>query len=84
MSDRPDEIDLAVVDSWLASATLPGASPMSALDAPLQEVLAASDGSFGSFIVRAYAAIESAADRGVASLDETAVQAALQVGTATQ
>ena len=72
-----------MVDSWLASATLPGASPMSALDAPLQEVLAASDGSFGSFIARTYAAIESAADRGVAGLDGT-VQAALQVGTATQ
>jgi len=76
LQQNPDHIDLAIVDEWLASASLPDSDPMTTGDKILAQLVDDSAGSFSRLIALAREAIESAADRGVA-LDATAREVAL-------
>lgn len=73
---RPDEIERESVDRWLASAALPGATPLSLDDPMLARMVELSEGSFARFATMANRAIDDAAARRVAQLDEASVEAA--------
>jgi hypothetical protein len=75
--ENPDVIPPEVVDRWLANAVAPGASPMSLADEGMAAVLEAAGGSMQRLIFLGREAIESAADRGVTSIDAQAVSDAV-------
>ena len=68
----PESLDVAVIDGIIASAAAPGAEPLTSADTVLAELLSTSAG-FTEFAMRAHAAIEDAADRGVSALDDIAL-----------
>jgi len=69
----PAMLDPEVVNRWLTRAAAPGAEPITLSDPVLSTLLAESK-DFGQFALRAAAAIESAADRGVSSLDDASLE----------
>jgi len=75
--EDPEVIPAAVVDRWLANAAAPGAAPMSLADEGMAAVLEAAGGSMQQLIFLGREAIESAADRGVSSIDAQAVSDAV-------
>ena len=70
--ERGDSLDLSIIDTWLARAAYPGAEPLSATNPVLAELAGTATG-LAEFAMRASTAIESAAERGVAVLDEEAL-----------
>lgn len=79
--DRPDVLDLEMVDSWLSAAAVVGSEPITTTNTILVEIAAAANGSMNAFVIKAHAAIESAADRGVGELDDEALAAGLAAGS---
>lgn len=77
--DTPDLIDEALIDGWFAAATVPGAAPIDTSDRVVGALLEASAGSLVRFVEMVNATLDSAADRGLASLDDEALQAGLGV-----
>ena len=75
LQEAPDGLDPQVVNAWLAAATLGGAEPRTLEDPVLSALADAAGGSLKLFAAKAYAAIEDAAERGVAELDDTALAA---------
>ena len=73
-ADAPDVIDTEAIDFWLAAAAAPGVAPLSMSD-PVLSTLASETERFPEFALRAASAIENAAERGVSSLDEMALEA---------
>jgi hypothetical protein len=72
MQKAGDELDMDAVHSWLDSAALSGQAPdLSALDVLAQ----GAQGSLTTFVAMASAAVEDAAERGVAKIDDAAVEA---------
>jgi hypothetical protein len=69
---RPESID-----SWLASAALVGAAPLSLDDPVLAGLLQAADGDLIAFARMAEAAVDDAAGRGATAFDEQAKAAGL-------
>ncbi len=65
------------IDSWLASATLPGTVPLSLADPVLAELLSRAEGSLDRFARLASAAVDDAASRGAGCLDAQAASTAL-------
>ncbi len=77
--EEPNVLDADIIDSWLASAALPGASPITVRDGVLARFFDAADGSLPRFGRAAEAALRDAAMRGVSELDETAERAGQDV-----
>jgi len=75
-----DTVNPATVESWLESAAAPGAEHIH-FDGGLEAIATKSESDFATFIRRAEVAVEDAATRGVNSIDDLAVQAALEGGT---
>jgi hypothetical protein len=80
LGDAPDVIDAVIVNAWLAAAVYPGADVLTLGDRVLSALVEASDGSLKQLATKAAAAVEDAAERGVATLDD----AALAVGLAAE
>ena len=70
----PDVLDLDVVESWLAAASISDAAP-SMSDPVLAALAQDASGSLEAFIGMAGAAIEDAASRSVSALDDAALAA---------
>jgi hypothetical protein len=66
-----------MIDGWLAAAAAPGIEPLTMEDSVLAQLAQSSQGDLGRFVFYAHAAIEDAAERGVAQLDEAALEAGL-------
>jgi hypothetical protein len=81
LQQEPDTLDADTIESWLAAASLAGNEPLTLGDPVLAGCLADADGSLVRFATAAAAAIESAVERGLASLDETAAGAARDAAT---
>ncbi len=79
LGEDPDAIEPAVVERWLASAVVPGESPLTMADPGVAALAGAAGGSLIRFIRLAQEAIEDAADRAAGSIDEAAVSAAIAV-----
>lgn len=80
LQDAPDAIDTEIVNRWLAAAAFPHAEPLTMDDSTLSSLAAASDGSLKRFVGMALAAVESAGERGVSSLDADALADGLAAG----
>lgn len=76
LQEAPDELDAAIVDSWLAAATLEGSAPLTMSDPILRTLADEAGGSLKRFVSTAAVAIEDAAERGCGTLDEAALEAA--------
>ena len=66
------------------AAAVPGTAPLTMNDPGVAALAAAADGSLGRFIRLALEAIEDAADRAAASIDEAAVAAAVEAVAAAE
>jgi hypothetical protein len=75
--EDPQGLQLQWVDSWLASAALPEAEPLTVGDPVLASLLGRADGDLPRFAEMAAAAVDDAAARGATSLDDQAEQAGL-------
>jgi hypothetical protein len=75
LQDAPDALDSTIVNRWLSGAAYPGAEPITMGDRVLAALAEDAEGSLGRFVPMAAAAIESAAARGVSSLDDEALSA---------
>jgi hypothetical protein len=84
LGDDPDAVAAPIVERWLASAAVPGVAPLTMADTGIAALASAADGSMGRFIRLALEAIEDAADRAVASIDNAAVSAAIEAVTASE
>ena len=71
--ETPDAIPTEVIDRWFANAAAPGATPMMTADEGVAALISAAEGSMRKLIALGQEAIESAADRGVTSIDAQAV-----------
>lgn len=71
------ELKAEFVDRWFEAAAAEGKESLTSSDPAIARLIAASDGSIERFVGMARAAIESAADRGIAALDDTALEAGL-------
>jgi hypothetical protein len=78
IEEGPDEIHPEMIDEWIASAAVPGATSFTMAETGLRSLEAVSGGSARRFLSLAYAAIEDAALRGAHAVDEAAVAAALE------
>ncbi len=78
--DAPDEIAVDMIDLWLEAASI-SQPPMTMADPVLAELAREAQGSLTSFVTMAAAAIEDAASRGAASLDDDALEAGRAVAT---
>jgi len=76
LQSEPETIAPAIIDEWLASATVSDATALSMTNPILAQLAEDSDGSFSRFLALAREAVEDAAERGVA-LDAAAREAAL-------
>ena len=75
--EAPDVLDTDVIAAWLEAAATPGAAPLTTDDPVLAELVRASGTSLKAFIGKGHAAVENAAERGVAQLDDGALAAGL-------
>ena len=75
--DLKDEIDPNIVNTWLETAAAPGREPLTLANEVLSAIVDAAEGSLMRFATMAAAAIDDAADRGIASLDQAALEAGL-------
>lgn len=75
-------LDTGVVTDWLEASAVPGSTPLTLDDGVLAELVRRSDSDLNRFIAMASAAIEDAAERGCASLDDAALAVALSAGDA--
>jgi len=79
LQEEPGVILPEVIDGWLDAASVaPGA--LSSGDGVLAELRGAAQGSFDRFVRMAHAAVESAASRGIGTLDDAARAAGMAVG----
>jgi hypothetical protein len=81
LEDNKDDILPDVVNGWLASAALEGATPLTLDDEVLAKLVGLADGSLARFILLAEAALESAAERGATVLDAEALECAGKIGS---
>jgi len=84
LQSEPETLSSAMVDEWLASATLPDRDPLTMADPVLAQLSEDAEKSLPRFIALAREAIEDAGVRGVAALDEAARAAALEKVAAEQ
>ena len=77
LQEARDTLDTDVVDRWLSAASLDSSHALTTADPVLTAVAEASGGSFVRFISLAGAAGEDAVRRGVETLDDASLQAAL-------
>lgn len=77
LQEPMDSLPQAVIEDWIASATVPGREPAKLSEPGYQRLLAAADGDLDRFISLAHAAVEFAAQRGVAQVDDEAAGAAV-------
>ncbi len=77
MQENYDVIIPEVIERWLANAAAPGAEPLTLADPGIAGLIEAAQGSLQRLIYLGQEAIENAADRGVSSIDEAAVTAAI-------
>jgi hypothetical protein len=82
LQDNPGVILPEVINGWLAAATRLGATPITIDDPVLTTLVQEADGSMFRFIATAAVAIDSAADRGVAALDDRALEDARRAAEA--
>ena len=75
--ENPQALDPVVIDSWLASASIQGATPITSEDPVVASLLAAADGNLTRFATMAAAAVDDAAARSANALDGQAQAAAL-------
>jgi len=68
-----DGLDTDILAAWMERATVPGSTPLSVAEGPLADLVERAEGSLSAFCTMAGAAIEDAAQRGAAVLDETAI-----------
>lgn len=76
LQENPDAILPDIVNAWLASAALEGSTPLTLENEVLTKLVELADGSLTKLIVMADVAVESAAERGVSSLDAQALERA--------
>jgi len=77
LQDNPTDLVDDMVNEWLASAALPGASPMTMADPGLRRVAEAADLSLPRFLALGREAIEDAAARHASCIDDEAIAAAI-------
>jgi hypothetical protein len=77
VGENPHEFDRELLSNALRAAARPGAIPMTLDDPVLKALMDAAEGNMLAALTKARAAVESAADRGVSSLDDQALQAGL-------
>ncbi len=76
--EDPEGLHPEWIDSWLASAALPGATPLTLNDPILSTLFDRAEGDIRRFATAAAAALDDAAGRGAFELDEQAERAGLR------
>lgn len=77
IQEHPNAINEAVVNDWIASATVPGTTPATLADSAYRRLVSESGGDVLRFITLAHAAVELAANRRATAIGDEDVDAAL-------